>query len=236
MPGRAGGTRLSEQPKPSGWPDRTGQVLLLVSTNRSRDWGSHHLETPLLTASPFPPRDLTKRDYDQAATTASATAWSCLPLPPLTPTTPAIWPFTLIGMPRAKIITRAWFETWIPKNWSPGWLLRPSSSVEISKAFAVKALLMAMSMLPSHAPSMRAKAVRFAPASTTAIFIGWPISFAFMIPAPTILCAFSIVIMSVELLAATFRCLGHQVVLVALRLIRLERLAGSAHELGLHDL
>jgi hypothetical protein len=51
------------------------------------------------------------------------------------------------------------------------------------EAFAVKALLMAMSMLPSHAPSMRANAVRLAPASTTAIFIGWPICFAFAIPA-----------------------------------------------------
>src|ERR1700754_1272418 len=65
-------------------------------------------------------------------------------------------------MPPAKIITRAWFDVWMPKNWSPGWLLWPSSSVEISNAFAVKALLMAMSMLPSHAPSMRANAVRLA--------------------------------------------------------------------------
>ena len=31
-----------------------------------------------------------------------------------------------------------------------------------------------MEMLPSHAPSMRAKATRFAPASTTATFIGTP--------------------------------------------------------------
>jgi hypothetical protein len=97
------------------------------------------------------------------------------------PTCPApmTWPFILIGMPPAKIITRLWFDTWMPKNWSPGWLLRPSSRVEISEAFAVKALLMAMSMLPSHAPSMRTKAVRFAPTSTTAIFIAsryraWP--------------------------------------------------------------
>src|ERR1700682_3605696 len=82
-------------------------------------------------------------DYEQAATAASATAWSCSPLPPLTPTAPAIWPFTLIGRPPAKIITRPWFDAWMPKNWSPGWLLRPSSRVEISKAFAVKALLMA---------------------------------------------------------------------------------------------
>ena len=37
-------------------------------------------------------------------------------------------------MPPAKIITRVWFDTWMPKNWSPGWLLRPSSSVEMSKA------------------------------------------------------------------------------------------------------
>src|ERR1700760_1395939 len=88
----------------------------------------------------------------------------------------------------------------MPKNWSFGWLLRPSSCVEISKAFAVKALLMAMSMLPSHAPPMRPKAVGLAPASTTAIFIGGPICFAFTIPAAMIFCAFSIVIMLVELL------------------------------------
>ena len=54
-----------------------------------------------------PPRDLpSPRHYDHAATTASATAWSCLPLPPLTPTAPTIWPFALMGMPPAKIITR----------------------------------------------------------------------------------------------------------------------------------
>jgi hypothetical protein len=47
---------------------------------------------------------------------------------------------------------------------------------------------------------MRTNAVRFAPASTTAIFIGWPICFAFAIPASMILCAFSIVIMTLELL------------------------------------
>ena len=46
----------------------------------------------------------------------------------------------------------------------------------------------------------RTKAVRLAPASTTAIFIGWPICFAFTIPASMILWAFSIVIMTVELL------------------------------------
>src|SRR5882757_10108024 len=45
--------------------------------------------------------------YEQAAAAASATAWSCSPLPPLTPTAPTIWPFTLIGMPPAKVITPA---------------------------------------------------------------------------------------------------------------------------------
>jgi hypothetical protein len=40
----------------------------------------------------------------------------------------------------------------------------------MSKTSAVKALLIAMSMLPSQAPSMRAKAFRLVPASTTAIF------------------------------------------------------------------
>src|SRR5579884_171596 len=65
----------------------------------------------------------------------------------------------------------------------------------MSKAREVKALLMAMSMLPSHAPSMRSKASRFPPSSTTAMFIGWPISEAFFSAAAITLRARSRVIM-----------------------------------------
>src|SRR5829696_4680649 len=42
---------------------------------------------------------------------------------------------------------------------------------------------MAMSMLPSQAPSMRTCATRLPPASTTAMFIGWLISVAWASPA-----------------------------------------------------
>src|SRR5215217_5184796 len=42
---------------------------------------------------------------------------------------------------------------------------------------------MAMSMLPSQAPSIRTCATRLPPASTTAMFIGWPISVAWVSPA-----------------------------------------------------
>ena len=37
---------------------------------------------------------------------ASATAWSCLPMPPLTPTAPTTAPLRFSGTPPAKIITR----------------------------------------------------------------------------------------------------------------------------------
>src|SRR5215469_16610294 len=53
----------------------------------------------------------------------------------------------------------------------------------MSKARAVKALLMATSMLPIQAPSIRTWASRLPPPSTTAMFIGWPISFALLSPA-----------------------------------------------------
>ena len=66
----------------------------------------------------------------------------------------------------------------------------------MSKALAVNALLIAMSILPNHAPSIRMKALRFVPASTTAMFIGCPISFAFASPAAMTRCAFSRVIMT----------------------------------------
>src|SRR5690606_13883869 len=54
----------------------------------------------------------------------------------------------------------------------------PSSLVVMSNAREVQALLIEMSTEPSHAPSMRTWATRLPPASTTATFMGWPISSA----------------------------------------------------------
>src|SRR5947209_2631158 len=71
----------------------------------------------------------------------------------------------------------------MPKNWSPDWLNSASSLVEISKARAVHAFLIEISTLPIHARSMRTCATRLPPASTTAMFIGWPISSALRSPA-----------------------------------------------------
>ena len=65
----------------------------------------------------------------------------------------------------------------MPKNWSPDWLLSARSFVVISKALEVKALLIEMSTLPIHAPSIRTCETGFPPPSTTAIFVGWPISY-----------------------------------------------------------
>src|SRR6185312_11294488 len=47
------------------------------------------------------------------------------------------------------------------------------------KAREVKALLIAMLIEPIQALSMRIWEIRLAPSSTTAMFIGWPISIAF---------------------------------------------------------
>src|SRR2546423_6048033 len=67
----------------------------------------------------------------------------------------------------------------MPKNGSPDWLNFASSPVAMSKARDVHAFFCAMSMLPSQAPSIRSNATRLPPPSTTATFIGWPISPAF---------------------------------------------------------
>ena len=71
----------------------------------------------------------------------------------------------------------------------PGCDAAPMSPVFMSKKRAVRAFLMEMSMLPSQAPSMRAKALRFPPASTTAMFIKVSISAAFCCAASTRACA-----------------------------------------------
>src|ERR1700730_12198976 len=75
-------------------------------------------------------------------------------------------------------MTRPLFDAWMPKKGAPGWLRRASSAVSISKARAVQALLMAMSMAPMRALSMRACATRLPPTSTTAMFIGQPMVLA----------------------------------------------------------
>jgi hypothetical protein len=61
----------------------------------------------------------------------------------------------------------------------------------------VKALSVEIAMLPSYASSIRENALRFLPASTTAMFMGWPISYAFCSAATMILQASSLVIMAV---------------------------------------
>jgi hypothetical protein len=53
----------------------------------------------------------------------------------------------------------------------------------MSKARAVNALLIEMSMLPIGAPSIRMCATRLPPTSATAMLSGWPISFALASPA-----------------------------------------------------
>src|SRR6202034_3947910 len=121
-----------------------------------------------------------------AAAPASATLWSSTPDPPLTPIAPTTSPPRLIGMPPAKIIILPSFEAWIPKNCWPDCEFSPSDLVSILKAREVKAFFWAMSILPIHAPSMRSKATRLAPASTTAIFIMILISLAFLVAAAMI--------------------------------------------------
>jgi hypothetical protein len=49
-----------------------------------------------------------------AAAAASATAWSCSPSPPLTPTAPTIRPSRCSGIPPAKIMMRLSFEAAMP--------------------------------------------------------------------------------------------------------------------------
>lgn len=49
-----------------------------------------------------------------AATAAAATALSCSPVPPLTPTAPTTWPLCRSGTPPAKIMMRPPLEACIP--------------------------------------------------------------------------------------------------------------------------
>lgn len=52
--------------------------------------------------------------FYSAAAAASATAWSCVPWPPLTPTAPTTWPSRVSGIPPAKIMTLPSLEALIP--------------------------------------------------------------------------------------------------------------------------
>src|SRR5436190_23717148 len=77
----------------------------------------------------------------------------------------------------------------MPKSGWFGWQRGARSLVDMSNARAVYALFWAMSIDPNQAPSMRANAVRLLPSSTTAMFIGTPISSAFLRAASTTSCA-----------------------------------------------
>src|SRR5580704_6982948 len=92
---------------------------------------------------------------------------------------PTTLPSFFKGMPPAKIMTLPSLEAWMPKNWLPDWEWVARSLVAMSKAREVQAFLMEMSMEPIQALSMRTWAMRLPPASATAMFMGWPISFAF---------------------------------------------------------
>src|SRR3954453_15998627 len=77
----------------------------------------------------------------------------------------------------------------MPKSGWFGWQSGARSLVDMSNDRAGYALLWAMSIDPSQAPSMRANAVRLLPSSTTAMFIGTPISSALTRAASTTDCA-----------------------------------------------
>src|SRR5213593_4994007 len=88
---------------------------------------------------------------------------------PLTPIAPTISPLEFFrGTPPGKVINPSLLCS-IPYKGPPGCESFPISPVFMSNQRAVRALRIEMSMLPSHAPSMRANAFRLPPASTTAI-------------------------------------------------------------------
>ena len=66
----------------------------------------------------------------------------------------------------------------IPKSSLPGCARAPSSALDMLKRRAVTAFFWEMSILPRKAPSMRQKALRLPPASTTVMFMGTPCFFA----------------------------------------------------------
>src|SRR3954447_6706373 len=109
---------------------------------------------------------------------ASATVWSFSTVLPLTPMAPTTLPApSRSGIPPGKVM-RPPFDTSMLNSGPPGCERAPMSPEGMSKYRAVRAFRMAMSMLPSQAPSMRWNVLRFPPASTTATFIKVSISSA----------------------------------------------------------
>src|SRR5579871_1615114 len=70
-------------------------------------------------------------------------------------------------------------DAWMPKNCPPDCECVARSLVAMSNARDVKAFLIEISMLPSHAPSILTWDTRLPPSSATAMFMGCPISAAF---------------------------------------------------------
>ena len=110
---------------------------------------------------------------------ASATATSWSPVPEPTPMPPTTCPSITIGRPPFRFVTR-----------SPDWRARASATwssgalpVATRVVAAVTAFCVAVCWLSTLAPSMRAKASRLPPASTTAMHCGTCISVAFAIAA-----------------------------------------------------
>src|SRR5712692_1509438 len=114
--------------------------------------------------------------FSSAATPARATSvsWSSVPL--LTPIAPTHWPSAISGMPPRMGVWRARLAMASPSvstrfGWSPC-IAGPLGARRMAEA---SALVMAICTEESFAPSMRAKASRCPPSSTTAMSIGTPI-------------------------------------------------------------
>src|SRR5262249_10959305 len=101
---------------------------------------------------------------------AAATLWSFSTELPLTPIAPNNTPSWIIGSPPGKVM-RPPFETSMPYRGFPGCDSLPSSPDPMVKKQAVFAFLMAISIEPTQASSMRMKARKLAPESTTAMHI-----------------------------------------------------------------
>jgi hypothetical protein len=97
----------------------------------------------------------------------------------LQPTPPAIVPLMKIGRPPPTIMKRSWLEDCIPNAGPPAPATFAYSWVALRAHAAVKALLMATSMLVTRAWSIRTKASKWPQSSTTAMSMSTPISAAF---------------------------------------------------------
>ena len=114
---------------------------------------------------------------------------SCPTLPLLLPTAPITVPSRFTGMPPPKMTTLESFVVLMPNPCCPICAKWERSSVDMSNVRAVQALLIAISTLPSHAPSIRTSATRPPPTSATAMLYGTPISIALRSPAAIIFLA-----------------------------------------------